>query len=47
MLAHVVSCFVFFRSLLFICSAIFFFFYSCVEKSLRTFWLTITEVSTQ
>lgn len=31
MLAHVVSCFVFFRSLLFICSAIFFFLFLCRE----------------
>lgn len=57
MLAHVVSCFClfffflsFFFSSKFSCSYVPPFFVvvsSCVEKSLRTFWLTITEGSTQ
>lgn len=44
-----VSCFCLFLLVCFsICSAVYlYFFNSCVEKSLRTFWLTITEVSTQ
>lgn len=48
MLAHVVSCFcLFFFLLLPVVSRSFVPPFSCVEKSLRTFWLTITEGSTQ
>lgn len=43
MLAHVVSCFCLFP----VVSRSFVPPFSCVEKSLRTFWLTITEGSTQ